>query len=369
MKKAFPDKKIGDAPAGEGNAAAPSDSAFPVRQPSPWRTPGSRLSPASVLRNRSHAPAAPRLRQPRTRRRPAHRPLLPHPAQQPPVDWFEVISENFMDSGGRPRYVLEQVAERYPVVMHGVSLSIGSTDPLDFDYLQKLKKLAEAVNARWVSDHLCWTGVAGINAHDLLPMPLNEETLAHVLEPHPHRAGLPRTAAGAGEPQHLRRLRRLDDARVGVPDAPGGGGRLRPAARREQRLRLQRQPRLRPGGVHPQRAARARGAVPSGRPHRLRHAPHRHARRRGDRPGVGTVPAGAPADGRRLDAAGMGREDPGVPGGPRRGAQGQELHERAPVAGAGRRRRRPRSPRRARFPTPCRSSWRRRADSCATTAP
>jgi hypothetical protein len=98
----------------------------------------------------------------------------------PGVDWFEIISENFMDSRGRPRYVLEQVAERYPVVMHGVSLSIGSTDPLNFDYLKKLKLLAGAVNARWVSDHLCWTGVAGLNAHDLLPIPLNEATLAHV---------------------------------------------------------------------------------------------------------------------------------------------------------------------------------------------
>src|SRR5262249_1500354 len=93
---------------------------------------------------------------------------------------FEVISENFMDSGGRPRYVLEQVAERYPVVMHGVSLSIGSTDPLDFDYLRKLKALAKAVNARWGSDHVCWTGVAGRNTHDLLPVPFTEETLAHV---------------------------------------------------------------------------------------------------------------------------------------------------------------------------------------------
>jgi uncharacterized protein len=99
----------------------------------------------------------------------------------PPVDWFEIISENFMDSGGRPRYVLEQIAERYPVVMHGVSLSIGSTDPLNFDYLGKLKRLADTVEARWVSDHLCWTGVAGLNAHDLLPIPLNEATLAHVV--------------------------------------------------------------------------------------------------------------------------------------------------------------------------------------------
>src|SRR5579871_5403874 len=100
----------------------------------------------------------------------------------PKVDWFEVISENFLDSQGRPRYVLEQIAERYPVVMHGVSLSIGSTDPLDFEYLKKLAKLAREVNARWVSDHLCWTGVAGRNTHDLLPIPLNEESLAHVVE-------------------------------------------------------------------------------------------------------------------------------------------------------------------------------------------
>lgn len=100
---------------------------------------------------------------------------------QPDVDWFEIISENFMDSGGRPRYVLDQIAERYPVVMHGVSLSIGSTDPLDFDYLKKLKRLADETRAVWVSDHLCWTGVAGQNAHDLLPIPLNESTLTHIV--------------------------------------------------------------------------------------------------------------------------------------------------------------------------------------------
>jgi uncharacterized protein (UPF0276 family) len=103
-------------------------------------------------------------------------------ANQPAVDWFEIISENFMDSGGRPRYVLEQIAERYPVVMHGVSLSIGSTDPLDLDYLGRLKRLAAAVKPLWVSDHLCWTGVLGVNAHDLLPIPLNEATLKHVAE-------------------------------------------------------------------------------------------------------------------------------------------------------------------------------------------
>ncbi|HZZ28666.1 MAG TPA: DUF692 domain-containing protein [Pirellulales bacterium] len=100
----------------------------------------------------------------------------------PTVDWFEIISENFIDSQGRPRYVLEQIAERYPVVMHGVSLSIGSTDPLNFDYLAKLKRLAQEVKAGWISDHLCWTGVLGLNTHDLLPLPFNEETLRHVVQ-------------------------------------------------------------------------------------------------------------------------------------------------------------------------------------------
>jgi len=77
--------------------------------------------------------------------------LLEHTAN---VDWFEIISENFLDSGGRPRYVLDQLAERYPIVMHGVSMSIGSTDPLDRLYLAKLKQLADEIHAAWVSDHL-----------------------------------------------------------------------------------------------------------------------------------------------------------------------------------------------------------------------
>ena len=101
---------------------------------------------------------------------------------RPPVDWFEVISENFMDSRGRPRYVLESIAERYPVVMHGVSLSIGSTDPINFEYLAKLKALANDIRPHWISDHVCWTGVAWRNSHDLLPMPLTEASLNHVVE-------------------------------------------------------------------------------------------------------------------------------------------------------------------------------------------
>jgi uncharacterized protein (UPF0276 family) len=100
---------------------------------------------------------------------------------RPAVDWFEVLSENFMDTGGRPLHVLDQVVERYPVALHGVSLSIGSTDPLDHAYLRKLRWLAERTRARWVSDHLCWTGVLGRNTHDLLPLPYDGATLRHVV--------------------------------------------------------------------------------------------------------------------------------------------------------------------------------------------
>ncbi len=100
----------------------------------------------------------------------------------PDVEWFEILSENFMDSGGRPRHILRQIAERYPIVMHGVSLSIGSSDPLNLEYLRKLKLLAGEVHAVWVSDHVCWTGVAGQNTHDLLPVPFTETTLRHVVE-------------------------------------------------------------------------------------------------------------------------------------------------------------------------------------------
>lgn len=100
----------------------------------------------------------------------------------PQLDWFEILSENYMDTEGRPMYILDQIAERYPIVMHGVSLSIGSTDPIDFDYLRKLKKLATRVDAVWLGDHVCWTGVAGRNGHDLFPIPYDEETLAFIID-------------------------------------------------------------------------------------------------------------------------------------------------------------------------------------------
>ncbi len=101
--------------------------------------------------------------------------------QQPPIDWFEIISENYMDTGGKPRRNLNRIAERYPLVMHGVALSIGTIDPLNSEYLQKLKTLADDIKPAWISDHLCWTGVAHKNSHDLLPVPYTEEALKHIV--------------------------------------------------------------------------------------------------------------------------------------------------------------------------------------------
>lgn len=101
---------------------------------------------------------------------------------EPEVAWFEILSENYMQTAGRPLHFLDRIAERYPVVLHGVSMSIGSTDPLDFDYLAELKALRDRIGARWVSDHLCFTGVAAQNTHDLLPLPYTEESLRHVVQ-------------------------------------------------------------------------------------------------------------------------------------------------------------------------------------------
>ncbi|WP_437909842.1 DUF692 domain-containing protein [Sorangium sp. So ce327] len=108
---------------------------------------------------------------------PHYRHIFEH---RPRVDWFEIISENFMVDGGMPIANLERVLSSYRLVQHGVSLSIGSTDPLDFDYLRRLKALLARVGSPWVSDHLCWTGAHGINLHDLLPLPYTEEAVRHV---------------------------------------------------------------------------------------------------------------------------------------------------------------------------------------------
>lgn len=98
------------------------------------------------------------------------------------VEWLEIVSENYMVAGGRPLAWLEKFRERFPLAMHGVSMSIGGTDPLDQDYLDRLAALARRVEPAWVSDHLCWTGVQGVNLHDLMPLPYTEEALAHVVD-------------------------------------------------------------------------------------------------------------------------------------------------------------------------------------------
>ena len=104
--------------------------------------------------------------------------LLDHPTD---IGWFELVSENFMDNEGRPMHVAETLRRDHPLVLHGVSMSIGSTDPLDFDYLGRLKRLADRLDVAWMGDHVCWTGVGGVNGHDLYPMPYTEESLAWIV--------------------------------------------------------------------------------------------------------------------------------------------------------------------------------------------
>jgi uncharacterized protein (UPF0276 family) len=101
---------------------------------------------------------------------------------QPDIDWFEIISENFMVDEGKPLENLARIVERYPVVQHGVSLAIGSPEPLDFDYLKRLKKLADFTKTPWISDHLCWGRLPGANFHDLLPLPYTKEVIDYVAE-------------------------------------------------------------------------------------------------------------------------------------------------------------------------------------------
>lgn len=103
-------------------------------------------------------------------------------AHKPAVDWLEIISENYMVPGGQPLKKLDLIRRDYPMVMHGVSLSIGSTDPLNYEYLRDLKALAERIQPGWISDHLCFTGVDHRNLHDLLPLPYTTGTLDHLCE-------------------------------------------------------------------------------------------------------------------------------------------------------------------------------------------
>lgn len=98
------------------------------------------------------------------------------------IDWFEIISENYLVDGGKPLYYLDTIRQHYPMVMHGVSLSIGGNHPLDYDYLKRLKALIQRIEPLWVSDHLAWTRYNAHNIHDLLPLPYNEDSLKHIVE-------------------------------------------------------------------------------------------------------------------------------------------------------------------------------------------
>ena len=101
-------------------------------------------------------------------------------AQRHAIDWFEILSENYMVPGGKPLAMLDRIRQDYPMVMHGVSLSIGTPEGPSDEYLQALKTLMQRVEPLWISDHLCWTGVHGHNLHDLFPLPYTEETVALV---------------------------------------------------------------------------------------------------------------------------------------------------------------------------------------------
>lgn len=96
------------------------------------------------------------------------------------VDWLEALTENYLVPGGKPLHYLHRLSERYPIVLHGVSLSIGGSDALNVDYLKQVRALAKDIDARWISDHLCWTGVDGVNLHDLMPIPFTDEALRHI---------------------------------------------------------------------------------------------------------------------------------------------------------------------------------------------
>lgn len=100
---------------------------------------------------------------------------------KPKVDWFEALTENYLVAGGRPLYYLDQIRQDYPMVLHGVSLSIGGSDPVNLEYINKVKDLIKRVDPCWVSDHLCWTGINGLNMHDLLPLPYTEEAIQHLV--------------------------------------------------------------------------------------------------------------------------------------------------------------------------------------------
>ncbi len=163
----------------------------------------------------------------------------------PPIDWFEVISENYMVPGGQPLKMLDRIRARYPIVMHGVSLSIASTAPFDEDYLRDLKALAKRAEPKFISDHLCWTGVHGVNLHDLLPIPYTEEALDHVVSRVQHVQDYLGQAIALENVSTYVQFSHSEMSGMGVHRRAHEAHRLLARVRRQQRVRLGVQSRLR----------------------------------------------------------------------------------------------------------------------------
>ena len=243
----------------------------------------------------------------------------------PDVDWFEIISENYMDSRGRPRYVLEQIAERYPIVVHGVSLSIGSSDPLNYDYLRKLRDLARHQGSLGLGPCLLDRGRRPQHARPAAD-PITEQSLEHVIErvrivqdflERPFVLENPSTYitfADSTMPE-WEFLTRMTEAT--------GCGLLLDVNNVYVSVL---QPRFRSGRVSAVDSARAGRAISPRRPHQLRDPSDRHTRRSCRQPGLGTVSPRPRFDRRRFDAPGMGCEDSRFPGRPCGGAQGARPH-------------------------------------------
>ena len=167
---------------------------------------------------------------------------IPHYAhifeRKPVVDWFEIISENYMVDGGRPLATLDRILERYRVVQHGVSMYFGSAEPLNRDHLRRLKALVKRTKTPWLTDHLCWGSVDGTYSHDLLPMPYTFEAAK---TDRPQDSGSSRLSGSAdrgGKREQLRRVSRLRNDRMGVSERSGGARRLRDSPGCEQHLRF-----------------------------------------------------------------------------------------------------------------------------------
>ena len=226
------------------------------------------------------------------------------------ADWFEVISENYMIPGGRPLKILEKARELAPIVLHGVSMNLGGSDPLREDYLDELDSLIRCFEPAWVSDHLCWVAIDGRFAHDLLPLPYTEETLMHVAD------RICRVQDRLGRRILVENVSSyLTYAHSTMPEwtflsAIAEAGRLRNPARRKQCLCQRGESRIRSARISARCAGRSRWPVPSRGSLRRRHALGRYSRPSGFAGGLGTVSRRSAALRPRFDLDRTGRQHP-----------------------------------------------------------